>query len=162
MSIRTSQVLFGVAGARCIWSRPAAESSAKRGWGCGSNQPAAGPERSSGGIGPRWWWAEERREGEREKWREGGREGANEGERGKEKQPPITLPFLFSHFLFSWACYSTFFFVTGATRSQKNVLKTIRLSPFKIGHFLCTLVTEKQPRNLHKREISHSRMCQRP
>lgn len=80
MSIRTSQVLFGVAGARCIWSRPAAESSAKHGWGCGSNQPDAGPERSSGGIGPRWWWEKEGRKGGREGWMEGGRVG-------KEKHP---------------------------------------------------------------------------
>lgn len=73
MSIRTSQVLFGVAGARCIWSRPAAEFSAKRSWGRGSNQPAAGPGRSSGGIGLCWWWEKEGRKGGREGWREWGR-----------------------------------------------------------------------------------------
>lgn len=94
MSIRTSQVLFGVAGARCIWSRPAAESSAKRGWGCGSNQPAAGPERSSGGIGPRWWREKEGRKG-----------GSGEGKAPSSLSLSFSLTFSFP----ATACYLTLF-----------------------------------------------------
>lgn len=133
MSIRTSQVLFGVAGARCIWSRPAAESSAKRSWGCESNQPTAGPERSSGGIGPCWWWE---REG-----RKGGREGWRVKRRGKK---PITL--LSPSLTFSFpaqACYSSLCRDWGDERNQKSLNYTYCLS-------LHTLVTERQPGNVYK------------
>lgn len=113
MSIRTSQVLFRVAGARCIWSRPAAESSAKRGWGCGSNQPAAGPERSSGGIGPCWWWEKQGRKGGREGWTEGG---------AKKKQPhhppfPLLSLSLFLPEPVTWLC-----FVAGVDNEPKKSL----------------------------------------
>lgn len=42
---------------------------AQRGWGCMSNQPAAGPERSSGGIGPRWFVEGVRRGVREAEWR---------------------------------------------------------------------------------------------
>lgn len=135
MSIRTSQVLFGVAGARCIWSRPAAESSAKRSWGCESNQPTAGPERSSGGIGPCWWWEKEGRKGGREGWREGGWV-----ERKKKTPPSLSLS---SSLTFSFPARARYLnLVTGVMSQKKKV--------FKLYILLRTLVTERQPGNVYK------------
>lgn len=87
-------------------------------------------------------------------------EGGCKGGSGEGKAPPsLSLSFSLTFSFPAPARYLTLF-CDRCDNEPKKVFLTIRLTS-RIGCSLHTFVTERQPGNLYKHEISR-RMCQRP